>query len=230
MKIDAFFGEGPGAQAQDGCSVEVYRSSPYAGDIEHLSEYLEPGTSVLELGCGTGRVTRRLLSMGCVVTAVDNSDEMLAYAPTEAKLVLADIEQLDLGEKFDVVMLGSGLINHPKPEVRSAFLGAAAKHLGANGIFILQRQDPAWLSTAAVGPAGEANGLAVRVETVSRTNGLVAMTLRYDRGGESWLHSFTLAEVDETMLELQIGSAGFDSVEWLDTRRCWIKAGFPRAG
>ncbi|MCV2357315.1 class I SAM-dependent methyltransferase [Paucibacter sp. B2R-40] len=230
MKIDQSFGEGPGAQTQDGCSVEVYRRSPYADDIEHLSEYLKPGTSVLELGCGTGRVTRRLLSLGCAVTAVDNSDEMLGYAPTEAKLVRADIEELDLGDKFDVVMLGSGLVNHPKPEVRSAFLAAAAKHLGANGTFLLQRQDPAWLSTAAVGPVGEANGLAMRVETVSRTSGLVAMTLRYDRDGETWLHSFTLAEVDETMLQVQLGAVGFILVEWLDTQRCWIRAGFPRAG
>ena len=223
MTIKPFSGEGPGAQTKDGCSVELYRRSRYAGEIEHLVEYLGPGVSVLELGCGAGRITRRLLSLGCAVTAVDNSAEMLAYAPSEACLVRADIEELNLGKTFDVVMLPSGLINHPVDAVRGAFLAAAAMHLSQTGLFLLQRQDPTWLASAVVGPASESDGLTTWIESVSRADGIVVMTLRYTDGTEEWRHSFSLSEVDDASLQSQLAGAGFDLIEWLDDRRRWAK-------
>jgi SAM-dependent methyltransferase len=229
MQTKPFSGQGPGAQAKDGCSVELYRRLPYAG-VEFLAQYLKPGMSVLELGCGTGRLTRRWLSFGCAVTAVDNSEEMLAHAPKAACLVCSDIEHLSLAKKFDVVILPSGLINHADAAVRSAFLAAAAGHMKFSGRFILQRQDPAWLESAAVGPAGESDGLAVRVESVKRVSGTIEMTLKYTEGGQTWMHSFTLSSVDESMLQLQLHATGFGSLTWLDAGRRWASASFQNAG
>jgi len=80
----AFLGSGPGPQARDGCSVELYRSLPYLGEIDCVRPLLYPGSSVLELGCGTGRLTRFLLDLGLRVTAVDNSPEMLLAVPSPA--------------------------------------------------------------------------------------------------------------------------------------------------
>ena len=40
----------------------------------------KPGDRVLEIGCGTGSVTRLLLDRGAVVTAIDQSPEMLEQA------------------------------------------------------------------------------------------------------------------------------------------------------
>ncbi len=230
MQTKPFSGQGPGAQAKDGCSVELYRRLPYAGEIEFLAPYLKPGMSLLELGCGTGRLTRRLLSFGCAVTAVDNSEEMLAHAPTAACLVCSDIEHLRLAQKFDVVILPSGLINHADGAVRSAFLATAAAHLKPSGRFILQRQDPAWLETAVVGPAGELHGLAIRIESVVRVNGAIEMTLKYTEGDQTWMHSFTLSSVDESMLQLQLRAAGFGQVIWLDVGRRWASASLQNAG
>lgn len=229
MKFKAFFGHGPGAQTQDGCSVELYRCSDYAGEIELLTPYLKPGVnakvSVLEFGCGTGRITRRLLAMGCLVTAVDNSADMLAAAPPEATLIRADIEQLRLAQKFDVVLLPSGLINHPDAQLRAAFLAAAAGHLRPPGGFFFQRQDPVWLATAQPGPLGAAkNGLGVRIESVHRKDGIAEMTLSYSKQGSSWSHSFALLELDDAMLQAELDGAGFGAIEWLDARRCWAKA------
>ncbi|MCA9513279.1 MAG: class I SAM-dependent methyltransferase, partial [Myxococcales bacterium] len=39
-----------------------------------------PGARVLEVGCGTGAVTERLLARGAVVTALDASAEMMERA------------------------------------------------------------------------------------------------------------------------------------------------------
>ncbi len=41
---------------------------------------VKPGDRVLEIGCGTGSVTRLLLDRGAVVTAIDQSPEMLEQA------------------------------------------------------------------------------------------------------------------------------------------------------
>jgi demethylmenaquinone methyltransferase/2-methoxy-6-polyprenyl-1,4-benzoquinol methylase len=41
-----------------------------------------PGAAVLEIGCGTGAVTARLVARGAIVTALDQSPEMLEQART----------------------------------------------------------------------------------------------------------------------------------------------------
>ena len=220
-----FFGDGPGIQAQDGCSVELYRRLPYAGDIEFLADRLKPGVSVLELGCGTGRITRRLLDLGCTVTAVDNSAEMLAWVPGAARRVHADIEQLALDQAFDVVLLASGLVNHPSRRVRTAFLAAAAAHLAPGGRLILERQDPHWLRTAEAGPVGQTQGIAIELVNVARSHGLVEMTLRYTEGGSAWTHTFTLLPLDEPALQALLGDIGFGRLDWLDDRQRWASAG-----
>ena len=40
-----------------------------------------PGASILELGCGTGRILWPLAALGHPVTGVDDSPEMLARGP-----------------------------------------------------------------------------------------------------------------------------------------------------
>ena len=83
-----FEGEGPGAQTSDGCSVELYRDLPYLGELDDILGELRNGSHILELGCGTGRLTRQLVRQGLSVTGVDNSAEMLAGMPREAAAVL----------------------------------------------------------------------------------------------------------------------------------------------
>src|SRR5688500_17428221 len=104
-------GEGPGVITQDGCAVEIYLKLPYRGELELLAAHIPPRGSILELGCGTGRLTRRFLAQGHAVTAVDNSADMLRHVPEAANKVCGDIEELELGRAYDVVLLASNLIN-----------------------------------------------------------------------------------------------------------------------
>ena len=50
--------------APDGSPVGVYVRLPELGEGELIASVLPAGASVLELGCGTGRITRQLVRQG----------------------------------------------------------------------------------------------------------------------------------------------------------------------
>jgi ubiquinone/menaquinone biosynthesis C-methylase UbiE len=54
-----------------------------------------PGAEVLEVGCGTGAVTRRLLARGARVTALDQNPEMLERARQRTGEKPADVRWLE---------------------------------------------------------------------------------------------------------------------------------------
>lgn len=221
-----FSGSGPGARTNDGCSVELYRRLPYTGELEFLATGNPAGSSVLELGCGTGRLTRRLLDWGCDVTAVDDSAEMLSHLPAGAHAVQSGIEALRLGRHFDVVLLASCLINHPRPDVRKAFLQTAAQHLQPGGALLLERHDERWLATVKAGDIGRIGEVLIRTEAVSRRDGLVHVAIAYESGDAVWRQRFCVEPLDEPTLEAALQDAGFDEPIWIGPRRPWAKAIF----
>ncbi len=101
-------GTGPGVITPDGCAVEPYSRLPVGIEPDVVAGAVSPGPHILELGCGVGRVTHPLLERGFVVTAVDEYQEMLDRI-RGARAMRSAIEDLDLGETFDVVMLASFL-------------------------------------------------------------------------------------------------------------------------
>lgn len=224
----AFSGTGPGAQARDGCSVELYRRARYAGEIEHLRPLLPTGTKVLELGCGTGLLTHRLLEFGCEVTGVDNSAEMLTHVSPRVHRVCADIENLQLENRYDLVLLPSGLINHSAEGMRRAFLAAARRHLSPNGKLVLKCQDAAWLRTAATGwrsTSGELSMALLHAERVEREKQVeVRMTLQYTLGSDMWTHSFSVVPLDEADIQGLLEAEGFGPPEAMAGRSGWYVA------
>ena len=80
-------------------------------EISFVLEHVRPGDSVLELGCGYGRVLRRLLSHARLVTGIDTSRESLVLARRllgdDPALRLQEMDAIDLGfgdGEFDVVI------------------------------------------------------------------------------------------------------------------------------
>lgn len=72
------------------------------------------GKSVLELGCSTGYITRRLLQQNCTVTAVESDLEAARIAADTGTLVLTrDLNSAawtdGLKPEFDVVLMGDVL-------------------------------------------------------------------------------------------------------------------------
>src|SRR5436190_10040316 len=92
-----------GGIAPDGSPVEVYRRIPAGREPQIIHGAVTAGGTLLELGCGGGRMTRALAALGHHVVAVDQSAAMLALLPMDDAIepVQADIETLDLDRQFD---------------------------------------------------------------------------------------------------------------------------------
>ena len=205
-------------KTRDGCSVDLYLRLPYLGEVELISSWLPPGASILELGCGVGRITRRLLARGYRVTAIDNSPDMLSHVPVEASRVRADIEDLDLGVTFDAVLLASCLINIPDESVRARQLTKCRQHLQLGSPLLFERHDPAWLSSVAVGRVGNIGTIEMYVDEVSRQDTEVELCCRYQENEESWSHRFTARALDDNAVGEVLANAGFATPSWINQR------------
>ena len=64
---------------------------------------------------------------------------MLAHV-RGARTVLSSIEDLELDERFDVVLLGSFLINTGDLGVREALLATCLRHVAEDGVILIQRE------------------------------------------------------------------------------------------
>jgi SAM-dependent methyltransferase len=224
LQNELYRGEGRGAITNDGCAVELYRLLPYRGELDIFDRLLARGSEILELGCGTGRLTEALLDAGHRVTAVDNSPEMLRHVRGDAEKVLANIEDLELQRRFDVALLASCLVNTPIDSMRRAQLSTCRRHLTAAGTLIFERFDPSWLRDVEPGAVGRLGEVAVAVEQVARDGELVSLSLRYSTHAEDWRQHFTAVVLDDGDVQHALTECGFGAVEWIDARWGWARA------
>src|SRR5687768_13974662 len=131
------------ATAPDGSPVGLYATLAPLGEQDLIHASIPAAAAILELGCGAGRITHELFALGHSVTAVDNSPAMLAHV-RGAETVLADIETLDLGRRFPVVLLASNFLNAPDDRELDAVLAACARHVAPDGMVLLERMPPDW--------------------------------------------------------------------------------------
>jgi SAM-dependent methyltransferase len=142
------------AELYDTFIADLYDYSPVVtGRVQDISFYRnaarEFGDPVLELGCGTGRVTIALALAGYRVTGLDVSERMLerckdkrAVLPAEARervhLVRGDMTRFDLGERFRLVIVPFRPFQHLL-EVRQQLdcLASVRKHLAPGGRLVL---------------------------------------------------------------------------------------------
>jgi SAM-dependent methyltransferase len=212
-----FRGEGPGAITADGSAVELYLRSAYRGEVELIAPWLTGG-HVLELGCGVGRMTNHLIGRGLRVTAVDNSEAMLAHVPSQANRILSDIETLNLGSHFDAVILASCLINVPMPRQRAALVTAAYRHLRQGGRFIFERHDPAWLATAREGPLRVSGEIEQSIDRLVRSADGVEISLRSKAGTDVWIQHFVTTPLNDAEVAECLMKAGFSRPLWINKR------------
>ncbi len=106
--------------------------------------------SILELCCGTGRLTLPIAKEGFKITGVDYTTSMLKKAKDKASkeniaidFIEADIRTLDLSKKYDFIFIPFNSIHHLY-ENKDLFkaLSVVKKHLKKSGLFILDCFNP----------------------------------------------------------------------------------------
>lgn len=96
-------------------------------------------SSVLDAGCGTGRVAIELARHGLEVTGVDIDGSMLDEANRlgpELTWIEADLATLELDRGFDVVVMAGNVPIFCPEATRPALVASCAGHVAAGGVLI----------------------------------------------------------------------------------------------
>ncbi len=95
--------------------------------------------SVLDAGCGTGRVAIELARRGLDVVGVDIDPEMLDEARKKAPLIpwfRADLAEVDLGRRFEAVVVAGNVMIFLTRGTEGAVLANLGRHLHEGGLLV----------------------------------------------------------------------------------------------
>ncbi len=199
----------------------MYELAEAHGEDELIDKAIDPHSSILELGCGTGRITRPLLNRGHQVVAVDESAEMIARI-TETETIQATIGELRLDRRFDVVLMMSYLINVADDAERLRLLQTCAHHVRPGGSVLIQQQLPTQLAQPVV---LESERGRMEISDVEHLPGnQVAATLTHTRDGRSWSQRVLTQNLTEQQLTDQLAAAGLKLVRYLTPDTSWVLA------
>lgn len=215
-------GRGNGTITADGCLVEIYAALPPSGEADIVHAAIPQGATVLDLGCGTGRIAGTLAKLGHRVVGVDNSAAMLSHLRHTAG-VCSNIEDLDLADRFDAVVLASHLVNTHDPRQRAAFLATARRHLVNNGSLILQRYRPGSLPEDGVTWSVGEVWSQLR-DVTDHGGGLFSATVVHRLGNLVAEQDFSARMIDDETLRTTLTAAGFEQKTALTPDGSWILA------
>jgi len=207
-----------------GAPLDLYRLLEAAGEPELIHREAAEGATILDLGCGTGRITHALIRLGHRVTAVD-FDERMLHEIKGAQTVLSRIEDLDLGRTFGAVLLMSTLINRPDQSGRLALLASCRRHVASDGVVLIERYDPE-IGFDDRPTERQSAGITIRVSDIRRDGPLLYQSIEYDAGDRgNWrirIEGRYVLSDDETLADL--AAAGLQLGHWIDAQHRWLAA------
>lgn len=215
-------GSGPGDITPDGCAVDLYLRLPVDNEPDVIASAAPPPATLLELGCGVGRVTRALAARGYEVTAVDESAAMLAHV-TGGRAVHSRIETLELGETFDIVLLASFLVHSGDPEVRQALLSTCRRHVAAGGLVLIQREGAGWHDDV---PRERPllDGVARITGSTDIGDGVRAVHAEYVFPDARWTQTFLSRPLSPEQFTAALAGAGLTLERYLTPNNIWAVA------
>lgn len=124
----------------------------FLSDLQFYKKWLPKNkdAKILELCCGTGRLTLPIAREGYDICGVDYTSSMLGQAKAKAagagleiRFIEADIRALNLQEKFDFIFIAFNSIHHLyKNEDLFKTLERVKNHLKEGGLFLLDCFNP----------------------------------------------------------------------------------------
>jgi len=212
-----------------------------AGRARHPEEVVhreEMAHSVLELACGTGRLTVPIAQAGVEIVGLDLSPSMLAQARTKAKAAGVEIEfvegdcrSFELGRKFALIFMAFNSMQHLHDYASLAALFACVrKHLAEGGRFIFdvfnprmgflaRTPDERWLEREYEDPDGSGTIVlehTMHYDDAAQVNHVTWYFSR--RGSEGFERNFRVEQLHMRCffpqeLDLLVRSRGFEIVE-----------------
>ncbi len=124
---------------------QTYTSKHYVIPFIEGVKKLEPGMTVLEIGCGEGGNLRPFLDLGCMATGVDildikieNAKKIYAQYPNRKNLTLVCEDIYEVGDRFDNtfdIIIMRDVLEHIHGHER--FLHYVKRFLKSDGVFFL---------------------------------------------------------------------------------------------
>jgi len=125
------------------CDLYELEMDGYSADIDFYKRNLPPDHSLLEIGCGTGRVTRALSGKNRTITGIDISLPMIKKASGKnipgSSFVCMDMRKLAFSTSFTTIIIPYNSLNllAKKDDIVSCLKSCRA-HLKKNGTIRLQ--------------------------------------------------------------------------------------------
>jgi 2-polyprenyl-3-methyl-5-hydroxy-6-metoxy-1,4-benzoquinol methylase len=116
--------------------LEATGQSPH-GEADFIESF-HPA-SVLDAGCGMGRVAIELARRGIDVVGVDLDDDLLEFAQRSdpsIRWVHADLTTMQLGRQFDIVAMPGNVMVYCRPGDRKLLIHNAVAHLEPEGLLV----------------------------------------------------------------------------------------------
>jgi SAM-dependent methyltransferase len=135
---------------RDGRQYDALNSFLVADIPFYLEEARRSGGPVLELACGTGRLTIPIAQSGVEIVGLDLTPSMLAHARTKAEaaglkieFVEGDCRAFELGRKFALIFMAFNSMQHLHDyESLAALFACVRKHLAEGGRFVFDVFNP----------------------------------------------------------------------------------------
>jgi SAM-dependent methyltransferase len=146
------------AAADIRATVERYYdlTPQFPNDIPYYTTLIRPGeASILELGCGTGRVLMPLAQRCDFVHGIDRSASMLAICRQKARdaklpsskvaITEGDISRFDLGRSFDLILAPWRVVQNLETDAQlDGLFACIRRHLAPRGSCVLNVFKPKW--------------------------------------------------------------------------------------